>query len=75
MSRPRRTSGREGVTRDTPLGGCHVLSRCPATAIVTYRDNVTFSHAVTPWYSWLKTKTGNHVSHGGSLLMPTVGAL
>lgn len=75
MSRPQRTSGRGSVTRDTPLGGCHVLSRCPTTPIVTYRDNVTSCHAVTRCCSCLKTKNGNHVSQCGSLLMPTGGAL
>jgi hypothetical protein len=38
------------VTRDTPLGGCHVTSRCPATPTVTLRDNVTLCHAVTHWW-------------------------
>jgi hypothetical protein len=47
VARPRRTNGREGVTRDTPLGVCHVTSRCPATPTVTYRDSVTSDHAVT----------------------------
>jgi hypothetical protein len=49
MPRPGRTNGPEGVTRDTPLGVCHVTSRCPATPIVTHRDNVTPCHAVTRW--------------------------
>ena len=37
------------MTRDTPLGGCHVTSRCPATPTVTRRDIVTPCHAVTQW--------------------------
>jgi len=65
MSNPRRINGREGVTRDTPIGGCHVTSRCPATPTVTHRDNVTSCHAVTYWRLWLKATNGTRVFSGG----------
>jgi hypothetical protein len=58
------TNGREGVTRDTPLGVCHVTSRCPATPTVTHRDNVTSCHAVTHWRSWHRAKNGSQVFSG-----------
>jgi hypothetical protein len=64
VSRSGRTNGRGGVTRDTPLGGCHVTSRCPATPAVTHRDNVTPCHSVTHLRSWLKAKAGNRVFSG-----------
>lgn len=75
MPKPRRTNGREGVTRDTPLGVCHVLSRCPTTPIVTYRDNVTLCHAVTQCCSWLEAKDLSGVFRDGLLLASTGGVL
>ena len=52
MPKPQTTNGREGVTRDTPLGVCHVTSRCPTPPTVTHRDNVTPCHAVTHLRWW-----------------------
>ena len=60
MPKPWLTNGREVVTRDTPIGGCHVTSRCT----VTHRDNVTSYHAVTFWRSRLEAEKGNGAFSG-----------